>query len=114
MGPLRDLNPNQRMLLLKFVCSFAWADGILAPQERAMVVRFVESLDLIEEEHAQIEAWFESPTLVLLGCKASEMNLQPFQFFICIIKQFFKFSVYRYLLDQQISGHQGMADISNN
>ena len=40
---LDELDTQQRMNLLKFVCSFAWADLEIRPAERAFVSRFAES-----------------------------------------------------------------------
>jgi hypothetical protein len=46
---------------MKFVCSFAWADFVLAPKEHALVERFVRALPFDGEELLQIEQWLARP-----------------------------------------------------
>ena len=58
---LNDLDHSARMRLLQFVCSFAWADLEVHPQERAFVLRLVRRLGLDEEEERQVEHWLEVP-----------------------------------------------------
>lgn len=58
---LRRLTRDERMLLVRFVCSFAWADAQVLPEERALVLRYVERLHLDAAEAAQVRAWLESP-----------------------------------------------------
>ena len=55
------LSREHRLLLLRFVCSFAWADGRVLPAERALVQRYVEKLGLDAQEEAQVRAWLERP-----------------------------------------------------
>ena len=49
------------MQLMKFVCSFAWADLQIHPHEREFIARLVLQLDLDREERDQIEHWLEIP-----------------------------------------------------
>ena len=58
---LEELDPAQRMKLLKFVCSFAWADLEVVPAERAFVARLVDRLNLSAEEQRHVKAWLDSP-----------------------------------------------------
>ena len=58
---LRDLPREERLLLMRFVCSFAWADHRVQPQETALIARFVRRLDLDGAEVRQVEAWLEEP-----------------------------------------------------
>ncbi|MEZ4221112.1 MAG: TerB family tellurite resistance protein [Polyangiaceae bacterium] len=58
---LSDLNASERMLLLKFVCSFAWADLEIRSSERKMVHRLVKKLKLNAEESDQVEEWLKTP-----------------------------------------------------
>ncbi|HVN37485.1 MAG TPA: DUF533 domain-containing protein [Myxococcota bacterium] len=55
------LSREHRLLLLRFVCAFAWADGRVLPEERALVARYVEKLGLDAQEAAQVRAWLERP-----------------------------------------------------
>ena len=56
-----DLDPEQRLKLLRFVCAFAWADLEVHPQERAFALRLIRRLGLGEEEERQVESWLQVP-----------------------------------------------------
>jgi uncharacterized tellurite resistance protein B-like protein len=58
---LDELDTAQRVNLLKFVCSFAWADLEIRPAERAFVARLVDRLELGDKEAAMVNAWLELP-----------------------------------------------------
>jgi uncharacterized tellurite resistance protein B-like protein len=72
---LQDLDNHERMQLMKFVCSFAWADLEVHPHERDFVARIVKRLDLRVDERRQVDRWLElppapdevDPTLVPIG-----------------------------------------------
>ncbi|HIG71835.1 MAG TPA: TerB family tellurite resistance protein [Myxococcales bacterium] len=49
------------MQLMKFVCSFAWADLEVHPNERDFVARIVKRLDLGVDERRQVDRWLELP-----------------------------------------------------
>jgi uncharacterized tellurite resistance protein B-like protein len=57
---LADLTREERLQLLRFVCSFAWADQQIRPKERQFVRRLVDRLGLADERE-QIEAWLTVP-----------------------------------------------------
>jgi hypothetical protein len=59
--PLSKLNQTDRMRLMRFVCSFAWADLEVNDKERALVKRMVRTLRLDAEEKKKVEGWLESP-----------------------------------------------------
>jgi tellurite resistance protein len=46
---------------MKFVCSFAWADLEIRPEERSFVAQLVGRLDLDRGEAHQVAAWLELP-----------------------------------------------------
>ncbi|MCZ6715009.1 MAG: TerB family tellurite resistance protein [Deltaproteobacteria bacterium] len=58
---LDQLGRDDRLRLMKFVCSFAWADLKIRPQERAFVARMIRRLELNDEERRQVEAWLRMP-----------------------------------------------------
>ena len=60
-GGLRELAREDRLLLLRFVCSFAWADLSVAPEERRVIGDLMDRLDLDEGERAQVARWLEEP-----------------------------------------------------
>src|SRR5215475_8054283 len=51
------LSRDDRLLLLKFVCAFAWTDLTVTESERAFVHRLVKKLALSNEDAAEVEAW---------------------------------------------------------
>ena len=57
---LDKLTHDERLRLLEFVCSFAWVDLEVRPEERKFVMRMVEKLGL-QEDKAQIERWLQRP-----------------------------------------------------
>jgi uncharacterized tellurite resistance protein B-like protein len=60
-GVLDDLDARQRLQLIKFVCSFAWADLEVRAEERSFVARLVERLQLDARERRQVQRWLERP-----------------------------------------------------
>lgn len=58
---LDDLNQEERLNLTKFVCSFAWADLEIAPEEREFVGRLVRRLELAPDEREQVDRWLSVP-----------------------------------------------------
>jgi hypothetical protein len=57
---LDQLSREDRLRLMKFVCSFAWADLEIQPEERTFVAGLIERLEL-QEDRPQIEKWLRSP-----------------------------------------------------
>jgi uncharacterized tellurite resistance protein B-like protein len=60
-GSLRQMSREERMLLMRFICSFAWADAQLREEERALVRRYVGKLGLDRDEQAIVRGWLELP-----------------------------------------------------
>ena len=58
---MKELSHEDRMRLMRFVCSFAWADLEVQPEEREFVGRLVRKLHLDDRERAHVEAWLEVP-----------------------------------------------------
>ncbi len=58
---LKDLDRAERMRLMKFVCSFAWADLEIHRRERDFVARLVRRLDLTKGEEVEVAGWLEVP-----------------------------------------------------
>jgi uncharacterized tellurite resistance protein B-like protein len=58
---LYDLEPEDRLRLMRFVCSFAWADLEVQEAEQSFVRKMVEQLALGDEEKEQVEAWMKRP-----------------------------------------------------
>ena len=52
-----DMDRDARLLLLKFVCAFAWTDLKVRSSERRFVKRLVERLELNEDDRDRVEAW---------------------------------------------------------
>lgn len=58
---MKQLSRDDRMRLLKFVCSFAWADLRITDQERAFVRDLVDRLQLDQDERIQVARWIATP-----------------------------------------------------
>ena len=56
-----QLDRSERLQLMKFVCSFAWADLEIRPEERSFVVSLIRRLELDADESAQVEGWLKLP-----------------------------------------------------
>lgn len=54
---LDRLSKDDRLLLLKFVCAFAWADLEVKDSERKFIMRLVKKLELDADEAARVEQW---------------------------------------------------------
>ncbi|MBN2798290.1 MAG: TerB family tellurite resistance protein [Deltaproteobacteria bacterium] len=54
-------NHEDRLRLLRFVCSFAWADLDVNTSERDYVHQLTERLHLTEDEKVLVEAWLVVP-----------------------------------------------------
>lgn len=58
---LDSLDRDQRLRLMKFVCSFAWADLEVQDAERRFIARMVRRLKLDPDEIALVEGWLQVP-----------------------------------------------------
>jgi hypothetical protein len=58
---LDQLDRRDRLRLVEFVCSFAWADLEIQPEERVFISRLIRKLDLGEDEDLQVQKWLERP-----------------------------------------------------
>jgi uncharacterized tellurite resistance protein B-like protein len=54
---LEDLSADHRLLLLEFVCAFAWTDLTVTQGERRFVERLVEKLELAPEDRGVVKDW---------------------------------------------------------
>jgi hypothetical protein len=58
---LDRLDREDRLRLMRFVCSFAWADLEVGDEERSFVKKMIKRLELSEDEIKQVEGWLEVP-----------------------------------------------------
>ncbi|MEM6954679.1 MAG: TerB family tellurite resistance protein [Myxococcota bacterium] len=58
---IQTLDREDRLRLMKFICSFAWADLEIQDEERVFIGKLVKQLELDEEETAQVEEWLKLP-----------------------------------------------------
>jgi uncharacterized tellurite resistance protein B-like protein len=58
---MKQLSTKDRLRLMKFVCSFVWADLEVKESERAFVEKLVKKLRLDDAEAAQVKGWLEVP-----------------------------------------------------
>ncbi|HKA89179.1 MAG TPA: hypothetical protein VKE22_16045 [Haliangiales bacterium] len=57
----RKLSREERLQLMKFVCSFVWADLRVHEKERAFVRALVKRLALDGDEAKRVEGWLKLP-----------------------------------------------------
>jgi uncharacterized membrane protein YebE (DUF533 family) len=58
---MEQLSRQERLQLLRFVCSFVWADLQVTADERAFVHQMVRRLHLHPDEAQEVEGWLEVP-----------------------------------------------------
>jgi uncharacterized tellurite resistance protein B-like protein len=58
---MQELDPAERLQLLDFVCSFAWADLRIRPQEREFMKRLIGRLDLPQDERLAVDVMLSHP-----------------------------------------------------
>jgi hypothetical protein len=56
-----ELNRADQLRLLKFICSFAWADLEVRPEERSFVEHLVAKIGLSDEERTEVDGWLRIP-----------------------------------------------------
>lgn len=56
-----SLNAEDRLRMLMFACSFAWADLQIAAQERAYIKTLVKRLAATPQETEQVAHWLQVP-----------------------------------------------------
>ncbi|MBW2698180.1 MAG: TerB family tellurite resistance protein [Deltaproteobacteria bacterium] len=78
---LSQLSSADRLRLMKFVCSFAWADLDVSPEERAFIARLVRGLDLDRDEEIRVHEWLDVPP-ELEGLAPTDIPSEHRRFFI--------------------------------
>ena len=58
---MNQLSKDDRLRLMKFVCSFAWADLKIAESERKMIRKLMKRLKLNKDEREIVDGWLEIP-----------------------------------------------------
>jgi uncharacterized tellurite resistance protein B-like protein len=61
---MQKLTRQDRLRLMKFVCSFAWADLEIKEAERKFIDKTMKKLRLDDAERAQVAEWLEVPPRV--------------------------------------------------
>ena len=56
-----DLDRTERMRLVRFVCSFAWADLEVSIEERAFIHDLINRLELDDSERRLVDGWIVAP-----------------------------------------------------
>jgi hypothetical protein len=57
----KRLGREDRLRLMKFLCSFAWADLRVHEKEKSFIRKLVKKLSLDADEAAAVEGWFKVP-----------------------------------------------------
>jgi uncharacterized tellurite resistance protein B-like protein len=55
------LDRTERLRLMKFLCSFAWADLEVHDRERTFIRKMVKKLGLDADEAKEVEKWLKLP-----------------------------------------------------
>jgi hypothetical protein len=58
---LDQLDRSDRLRLVQFVCSFAWADFEIQPEERDFIAKLIRRLELGDEDDRQVQQWLQRP-----------------------------------------------------
>jgi hypothetical protein len=58
---MQRLKKPERMRLMRFVCSFAWADLEIQQEERVFVGKLVKQLELDDDEKVEVEMMLQRP-----------------------------------------------------
>jgi uncharacterized tellurite resistance protein B-like protein len=58
---LDTLSRDERLQLMRFVCSFAWADLEVKPKERDFVRKLVDLLGMDPDEKQLVQGWLDLP-----------------------------------------------------
>ena len=58
---LKNLSREDRLRVMRFVCSFAWADLEIKSKERTLVHKMVKELHLEADEAKLVEEWLKVP-----------------------------------------------------
>ena len=58
---LASLSVEERLQLLRFVCSFVWADLDVGPSEKTFVLGLTQRMDLADAEIEEVKSWLETP-----------------------------------------------------
>ncbi|MCU0689995.1 MAG: TerB family tellurite resistance protein [Polyangiaceae bacterium] len=60
---MKSLKSEDRLRLMRFVCSFAWADLEVKKEERAFIGELIKQLQLDPSEIQQVDGWLAVPPL---------------------------------------------------
>ena len=58
---MQRMNKEERLQLMRFVCSIAWADLEIQPEERKYVADLIRCLEMEKDEAEQVEEWLKVP-----------------------------------------------------
>ena len=60
---IKDLDTESRLRLVRFLCSFAWADLDISEPEKDFIRKMLVNLGLDDAERARAERWLVVPPL---------------------------------------------------
>jgi uncharacterized tellurite resistance protein B-like protein len=58
---MQKLSAKDKLRLMKFVCSFIWADLEVKESEKKFVTRLSKKLELSDDDIAQVKKWMKVP-----------------------------------------------------
>jgi tellurite resistance protein len=57
------LPKEERLSLMRFVCSFAWADFEIQDEERTFIAKLIRALELEPDEKKLVDEWLKVPPM---------------------------------------------------
>ncbi len=60
---METLNREDRLSLMRFVCSFAWADFEIQDEERTFIGKLIAALEMKPDEKALVDEWLKVPPM---------------------------------------------------
>ncbi len=58
---MKELQSEDRLNLLRLVCSMAWADSEIQPQEKGFIAKLIFKIGAPAAEIRQVKKWLEAP-----------------------------------------------------
>ena len=56
-----NFTSEEKMQIMRFICTFAWADLKVVPSEKLMIERFCNTLQLDENQRKEVNSWTKRP-----------------------------------------------------
>jgi hypothetical protein len=58
---IENCTSEEKLQIMRFICTFAWADLKVVQAERQFIMRFCDTLVLNDDERKEVESWLKHP-----------------------------------------------------